>query len=130
MTANPEKRTGEAHPDALAIQFCPLCERYIFYPRELCPYCLKTVPGWRYATGRGRVYSYTVVRVSALEAFEGKVPYVFAIVELDEGVRIPGNIVECPIEEMKVDMPVELLLHKEEGKCRLLFRPVRGGSNH
>jgi len=109
MTVTPGKKPGDTPAGTFAIQFCPVCTRYIFYPRELCPYCLKTTPEIRHATGRGKVYSYTVVRVSALETFEDKVPYIFAIVELDEGVRIPGNIVQCPIENVKMDMPVELL---------------------
>ena len=129
MTVTPGKKPGDTPAGTFAIQFCPVCARYIFYPRELCPYCLKTTPEIRHATGRGKVYSYTVVRVSALEAFEDKVPYIFAIVELDEGLRIPSNIVECPIEEMEVDMPVELLWHEEGGKRMPLFRPVREESN-
>ena len=101
------KPIGTNH-DVLELQYCPVCEKYIFYPRELCPYCLDVRPEWKEVSGRGRIYSYTVVRKSALREFEKKVPYIYAIVELDEGVRIPTTIINCPIETIAIDMPVEL----------------------
>jgi uncharacterized OB-fold protein len=52
------------------------------------------------------VYSFTIVRRPATPAFADKVPYVYAIVELEEGVRMTANIVGCRPEEVRVDMPV------------------------
>ena len=57
-------------------------------------------------SGRGRVYSYTVVRRASARSF-GDAPYVLAIVELDEGPRMTSNIV-APPEKVRVDMPVEV----------------------
>jgi hypothetical protein len=125
MTDHPKKRLYEKCHDALAIQFCPACDRYVFYPRELCPYCLEVTPEWREARGRGKIYSYTVVRKSALLAFEHIVPYIFAVVELEEGVRIPSRIIDCAIDEVKIDMPVELVWQSDGEKSKLVFRPIR-----
>jgi uncharacterized OB-fold protein len=94
-----------ARQGRLLLQYCPRCQRYIFYPRPYCIHCLGELE-WREASGRGRVYSFTIVRRPATPAFADKVPYVYAIVELEEGVRMTANIVGCRPEEVRVDMPV------------------------
>ncbi len=111
----------------LQLQYCPACKKYIFYPREFCPECLEVKPEWRDSTGRGKVYSYTIVRWSALKSFESKVPYIYAIVELDEGVRMPTNIVDCPVDEVKIGMPVEVTWQREGKKDIPVFRPREQG---
>jgi uncharacterized OB-fold protein len=79
---------------------------------------------WRQVSGRGRIHSFTIVRVSALEEFKGQVPYVYALVDLAEGVRIPTNIVACPPEQVRVDMPVNLAIIKREGRSLPAFKPI------
>ena len=61
------------------------------------------------ATGKGRLYTYTVVRQPQNPSFNEDVPYSYAIVQLDEGVRVISNVVGCPVEELKVDMPLEVV---------------------
>jgi len=109
----------------MKLQYCPSCKRYIFYPRELCPYCLAIKPDWKEVSGRGSVYSYTIVRWSALKSFENKVPYIYAIVELDEGVRMPTNIVDCPVDAVEIGMPVEIEWRQEGEKPVPVFRPCQ-----
>jgi uncharacterized OB-fold protein len=87
----------------LSLQRCGACHKFIYYPRERCPHCFSDKLGWERASGRGKVYSYTVVRRSSSRAFDQ--PYVLAIVELDEGVRMTTDI-EAPPESVKVGMPV------------------------
>ena len=120
---NRKDTTLETHK-TLEVQYCPACEKYIFYPRELCPYCLEVEPAWKEASGRGELYSYTVVRRSALEAFEKKVPYIYALVDLDEGVRVPTRIVDCPIDQVKIGMAVEVAWQIEGEKTIPVFRPA------
>lgn len=112
---------GGARP--FKLQYCPACRKYIFYPRELCPYCLEIKPEWKDAAGRGTVYSYTVVRWSALKSFEKRVPYIYALVDLEEGVRVPTNIVDCAISEVRIGMPVEVRWLREGDKDIPVFRP-------
>jgi uncharacterized OB-fold protein len=91
----------------LRLQRCIECGRYVFYPRSVCPHCLSDRLEWTNASGLGRVYSYTVVHRAMNPAFASEVPYVFAIVELDEGIRVTTNIVNCGSDEVRVDMPVK-----------------------
>ncbi len=90
----------------LVLPRCTRCGRYHFYPREICPYCFAQRLEWVPVSGRGRVYTYTVIHQPENRAFRDDVPYVHAIVRLEEGVLMLTNIVECPIEEVRVDMPV------------------------
>lgn len=89
------------------LQRCRACDRFVFYPRSLCPFCLSEDLEWASVSGRGKVYSYTVVRRAMNPAFQADVPYVFAIVELEEGPRLATNVVNCRPEDVRVDMPVK-----------------------
>ena len=85
------------------------CDNWIFYPREQCPTCFSSTLEWAPVSGRGRVYAYTIVSQPADRAFEGDAPYVYAIVQLDEGVRMPTNIIGIAPEDVQVDMPVTVV---------------------
>lgn len=90
----------------LQIQQCGSCRAYVFYPREVCPECLSPELGWVKVSGNGTLYSYTIAQAPTHHSFTEDIPYVIAIVELAEGPHITTNIVGCPIEHLKVDMPV------------------------
>ncbi len=106
------------------IQRCAECWRYVFYPRTLCPHCLSQRLEWVAASGRGHVYTYTVVRRAMHPAFQPETPYLFAIVELEEGIRLPTNIVNCRPEDARVDMPVKAVYDDVTPEITLLkFEP-------
>jgi uncharacterized OB-fold protein len=108
----------------LRLQRCGDCGRHVFYPRSVCPHCLGEKLEWVPASGRGRVYSYTIVRRAMNPAFAADVPYVFAIVELDEGPRVTTNIVGCAPEDVRVDMPVKAAYDNVTSELALLkFEP-------
>jgi uncharacterized protein len=90
----------------LMLQRCGACNAFIYYPRDRCPQCLSDNLKWQPVSGRGKVYSYTVVRRASTRSFSDK-PYVLAIVELDEGVRMTTNVEAAP-ETVKVGMPVSV----------------------
>ncbi len=92
----------------LQVQQCGDCRRFIYYPRHRCPHCLGADLEWRRVSGRGTVYSFTVVRRTTNKAFVADVPYVLAIVELAEGPRLTTNIVGSPPEVVRCGMPVEV----------------------
>jgi uncharacterized OB-fold protein len=75
----------------LLIQRCDACQRFIFYPRSICPHCFADTLSWVEAQGTGTIYSYTVVH-RAFGPFAGQTPFVVAIVELTEGVRMMTRI--------------------------------------
>jgi hypothetical protein len=103
-TASSRPYWDAAKRHELMLQRCGSCNAFIYYPRDRCPQCLSDQLTWQPVSGRGKVYSYTVVRRASTRSFSDK-PYVLAIVELDEGVRMTTNV-EAPPEAVKVGMPV------------------------
>jgi uncharacterized OB-fold protein len=83
-----------AREGRLLIQRCTQCRRYQFYPRQHCAGCLAAEPEWVTAAGRGTLHSFTTVHRTPNAEFAALTPYVFALVDLDEGVRITTNVVE------------------------------------
>ena len=107
---------------SLWLQFCPACGQYVFYPRQHCPFCWNSGLDWRQVSGEGHLYSYSIVYVSALPEFKDQVPYIYALVELSEGIRLTANLIECPLDQLKVGLPVKLALVKKDGKTLPLFK--------
>ena len=109
----------------LMMQRCKKCAEWIFYPREQCPNCFSQDMEFQKVSGRGRVYAYTTVYQPAHPAFNDEAPYVFAIVQLDEGVRVATNIVGIPHEQVKVDMAVEAAYEDVSPEWSLVkFKPA------
>ncbi|MCC6223525.1 MAG: Zn-ribbon domain-containing OB-fold protein [Thermoleophilia bacterium] len=90
----------------LLIQRCRSCGAHQWYPRGHCRRCLAAAPEWVESPGRGRVHTFTIVCRSNAPGFE--VPYVFAIVELEEGVRLSANLVGIPHEQVACGLPVRV----------------------
>jgi uncharacterized OB-fold protein len=93
----------------LWMRACPACGPY-FYPRDLCPKCGRRDVEWRQVSGRGTLYTYAIVHRAPMPGFREDVPFVTAIVELEEGPRMMTNLVgiEPDPEQIKVGMPVEV----------------------
>ena len=99
----------------LLIQHCPACDHRQHYPRALCTRC-GADPEWEEASGRGTVHTFTVIRQNGATGFRDETPYVVAMVELDEGPRMMGNVTGCPVEDVYVGMPVQAYaIEVEEG---------------
>ena len=96
----------------LLLQKCIHCESYIFYPRAFCPECLSQDLEWVESSGEGTIYSYTIIYHSPIREFEHLVPYIIAIIELKEGVRIMSNIVHCKPAEIHVGMTVHVIFEE------------------
>jgi uncharacterized OB-fold protein len=89
-----------------------------------CTECGSQALEWVVACGRGTVYSYTVARRPTHPAFAERVPYVIAIVELDEGPRVTTNVVDCDPDAVRIGLPVELTFEAPvDGIALPLFRP-------
>ena len=96
----------------------------IWYPRFLCPVCRSTETSWFEASGRGTVYTFTVVRRGQGE-WAAAAPYVTAYVELDEGPRVLTNLVDVEVDQVRIGMPVEVVWHDTgEGSALYRFRPA------
>lgn len=110
----------------LLIQQCAQCKANIFYPRLFCPECHSDRLGWVEASGKGTVYAYTVVHNNSPSAFLADVPYVVAIVRLDEGVQMCTNIVGCDPAAVRCDMPVTVVFDPIDDEFTLpKFKPAQ-----
>ena len=106
----------------LTFQRCPDCSGITFIPQPACSSCLSTSMEWEQSAGRGKVYSYTVVWRPQTPAFD--IPYVVAIIDLNEGYRMLSNIVDCDPSEVAVGMPVEVTFREMSDEITLpYFRP-------
>jgi len=109
----------------LRLQKCGDCDAFVFYPRPACTRCMGERLEWTAVSGRGRVYTFTIVRRANIPAFQTDVPYVFAIVELDEGPRLATNVIGCDPEAVRVDMPVKAAYDDVTEEISLLkFEPA------
>jgi uncharacterized protein len=110
----------------LVVQRCTDCGRYQFYPRALCTACTGETE-WVAATGRGTLHTFTVIRQNRSEAFAHLSPYAVGIVELEEGVRMMSNIIDCDVEQLHVDMELEVVLIRAADDVGLPFWRPRSG---
>ena len=109
----------------LRIKRCHACRRVHFYPRPFCPHCWSEDVAWEDASGKGRLYTYSVVYQNDLPPFPERVPYVAAIVELEEGPRLMTNVVDCPFDRLQVGMELEVAYRQETDDITLpVFRPA------
>jgi uncharacterized protein len=108
-----DARTAEyfaaAERGELVIPRCDACRRRCWYPERACPACGGDRFTWTPVTGRGRLYSWAVVRRAFLPAFAEMVPFVTALVALDDDpeVRIVSYVVGCDPDTLAVDDPLE-----------------------
>jgi uncharacterized protein len=101
----------------LLVKVCRSCGEAHWYPRALCPFCFSAETEWREASGRGTIYSWSVMR-------RAPVPYAIAYVTLEEGVTMLTNIVECDLDAIRIGQPVEVVFVPSDGGPNVpMFRP-------
>lgn len=99
-----------AKSGGLSIQKCDGCGRYRFYPTPICASCGSHDYTWTAVSGRGTVYSWIVIRRAIDPVWQADVPFVVAIVELDEqkGLLMPGTLTDVDVKAVDAGMPVEV----------------------
>lgn len=106
----------------LMVQRCDDCGAYVFTPRERCRSCFGDKLRWVQSSGKGTVYSYTIVHRPPDPSFDP--PYCPAIIELDEGWMMLSNVVEADLTRIAIGDPVEVAF-KDMGDITLpVFRPA------
>jgi uncharacterized OB-fold protein len=106
------------------LQRCNECDTVLWFPRRHCPSCWTENVSTFDASGKGVIYSFTVIRKGAM-LYKDAGPFVVAYVELAEGPRVMTNIVDCDVETVAVGMPVEVVFHDTgQGNALYRFRPV------
>jgi uncharacterized OB-fold protein len=110
----------------LLLQHCDDCSHVQFPPSSVCARCGGGALSWKQASGAGKVFSWIVVRHPVpKQVYASDVPYVVALVELTEGVRVPSNIIGCKPEQVVADMPVQVTFKQVADEVVLpLFQPA------
>ncbi|MFT8242900.1 Zn-ribbon domain-containing OB-fold protein [Roseomonas sp. BN140053] len=120
MAAPTDEKTAAIDPElapyfegaaagVLRVKQCGACSRFFTYPRKFCPFCFSDDTHWRDASGRGTIYSCSVLRRT-------REPYCIAYVTLEEGPTMLSNIVDCDLDALRIGQPV-----------RAVFRPAGDG---
>ena len=100
--------------DELTIPWCAACSAYVWYPEAHCATCGATLE-WRSVSGRGTLFSWAVVERVFLPAFADRVPYITALIALEEDprVRLCTYLVEVAASELRAEQP-----------CTVVFRDL------
>jgi hypothetical protein len=111
----------------LLVQRCERCGHRQHYPRMVCVACGRTDLAFVVASGKGTVYSFTVVHRAPSAGFTP--PYVIALVRLAEGPVLLTRIVDCELALVACDLPVELRWQRlEDGRHLPVFTLAATGS--
>lgn len=111
----------------LVLKRCRACGKPHFPPRHLCPHCWSDDGEWITSSGRGVVYSFTVMHRAPMPQFAARVPYVVALVDLEEGPRMMANILGDDALTTQVGDRVAVCFEERAGGSRLpQFRRVAG----
>jgi len=111
----------------LTYQVCLACGQVVFHPRRHCPGCLDANLEWRESAGRGRVYTFTVIRQHGHPFFRARTPYVVGLIDLTEGFRMLAEIAASP-DAVRVGQSVNVEW-EDHGQLSIpVFHPAEGGS--
>lgn len=103
---------------------CRSCQAFRWPPGPMCPECQSMDTEQVAASGRATVYSWVIVTHPVAEVLADQVPYTVGMIELAEGVRVVGNVIGCPPDEVEAGMPVELFFERVEDVNIPNFRKV------
>ncbi|PCJ16314.1 MAG: DNA-binding protein [Gammaproteobacteria bacterium] len=98
----------------LLVKKCADCNEYHYYPRTICPFCMSDNTEWKESTGKGTVYTYSVMRRSPVQ-------YCIAYVTLDEGITMMTNIIDVDLDQIKIGMDVQVAFVDTGEGCALPY---------
>jgi uncharacterized OB-fold protein len=100
------------------IPVCTACNRAHWYPRVICPFCASDKVEWREASGKGTIYTFSVMRRVAE-------PYIIAHVTLAEGPTMLTNIVACDADDVRIGQAVIVIFQDtSNGPPVPMFKPA------
>lgn len=109
----------------LSVQRCTACGEFQHPPKPSCTHCWSDKLEWVATKGSGTVYSYTICHWATVPFFKEKVPYIVAMVDLEEGVRITAGILDCALDRIRIDLPVVASFDPASDEITLVnFRPA------
>ena len=108
----------------LYFQCCGDCGTFRHLPRYMCAKCGSPDFSWEQSSGKGTLFSWTVTHQALHPAFAADIPFVSAVVELEEGVRMATRLIDCDRDKLELDLPVTLDFELIGADFRLpVFRP-------
>lgn len=108
----------------LMVNSCRSCGQASLYVRPFCPHCWSEDVALAPATGRARLYTWTVIHQNAAP-FDARTPYVLAMVDLDEGPRLMTVVEHCRFEDLRADMELVVAYHTDDdGFVVPVFQPA------
>ncbi len=114
-----------AREGKLMLQHCTNCGQWSFPVRERCPHCFAASLEWKPASGKGTLYTYTIMHQVMNPGFASSVPYNVSQVDLAEGVRMIANVVGIANTDLKPGMALEVVFEDVgEGVSLPKFRPA------
>src|SRR5262245_49903471 len=120
-----------AQQGKLVLLRCTACQTYVHPPRPVCPACHGERLEPSEVSGKGRVYSWSVMHSGGNPGFEDKLPYAVLVVELDEqaGLRTIGNLMDASPADLSVDLPLEVCFERIDDDVTLpQWRPAGAGA--
>jgi uncharacterized OB-fold protein len=118
VTVETEAFWNAAREGRFVVPTCGACRKAHWYPRAICPFCSSENVQWRSASGRGTVYTFSVMR-------RAKEPYAIAYVTLAEGPTMMTNIVDCDFDRLHIGQPVAVVFQETEGGPPVpMFKPA------
>ena len=118
VTSETETFWNAAREGRFVVPTCGACGKAHWYPRAICPFCSSEKVQWRDASGRGTIYTFSVMR-------RAKEPYAIAYVTLAEGPTMMTNVVDCDFDTLRIGQPVGIVFKAtENGPPVPMFRPV------
>lgn len=111
----------------LVLQRCEACQARQFPPEVACTGCGSPEVRWVEVSGRASLYSWTVAHPPLLPYFQEHAPWPVVAVQLEEGPRMITNLVDVPVEEYQMDMPLEVAFEDIDEEITLVVFRRRGG---
>lgn len=97
----------------LRFQRCDRCGALRHVPREICPTCQAFAWSWVRSSGRGRIFTWTVVARALHPAFGNATPYAPVVVEMEEEVRLVSEVIDCPVDRLRIGLAVQVAFRTE-----------------
>ena len=110
----------------LCFQQCDGCGVWRHLPRYLCAKCHSGDWRWAESCGRGAIFSWTVTHRPMHPAFTPQLPFAAVIVEMEEGVRLVSGVRNIRNEDLRLDLPVEVVFERVSQEMSLPFFRPRG----
>ena len=109
----------------LVLRRCLDCRAFHHPPRPNCPECASSNLEWVESPGKGKVYTYVITRQPVNPAFRERLPWGVVEVELEEGVHLISNLVDCDADDIEIGMEVEVVFEAVNDEITLpKFRRV------